>query len=182
MYSPMQDAAVRMGEQVYAAWAALRLGLLLGDAVDVAAAEGDLPGLDPHDLAVREHLLQLLDGQPVVFVAVLGGDNGPVDDEKVHIRGDADLAVFPGGGALHGVDGLRPLQIAGLFRQAQLVHRQAAALGIGGLAQGAEGVLGRLIEGVLRVLGPDARHLSRGHEAGHGSIPSRSQMTFSHPR
>lgn len=167
MYSPMQDAAVRMGEQVYAAWAALRLGLLLGDAVDVAAAEGDLPGLDPHDLAVREHLLQLLDGQPVVFVAVLGGDNGPVDDEKVHIRGDADLAVFPGGGALHGVDGLCPLQIAGLFRQAQLVHRQAAALGIGGLAQGAEGVLGRLIEGVLRVLGPDARHLSRGHEAGH---------------
>lgn len=73
MYSPMQDAAVRMGEQVYAAWAALRLGLLLGDAVDVAAAEGDLPGLDPHDLAVREHLLQLLDGQPVVFVTVLGG-------------------------------------------------------------------------------------------------------------
>ena len=47
------------------------------------------------------------------------------------------------------------------------MHRQAAALGVGGLAQGAEGVLGRLIEGVLRVLGPDARHLSRGHEAGH---------------
>lgn len=92
----MQDAAVRMGEQVYAAWAALRLGLLLGDAVDVAAAEGDLPGLDPHNLAVREHLLQLLDGQPVVFITVLGGDNGPVDDEKVHIRGDADLAVSRG--------------------------------------------------------------------------------------
>ena len=53
MYSPMQDAAVRMGEQVYAAWAALRLGLLLGDAVDVAAAEGDLPRLHTHDLGGR---------------------------------------------------------------------------------------------------------------------------------
>ena len=51
--------------------------------------------------------------------------------------------------------------------QAQLVHRQPPALGVGGLAQGAEGVLGRLIKGVLRVLGPDAGHLPRGHEAGH---------------
>ena len=63
-----------------------RLGLLLGDAVDVAAAEGHLPGLDPHDLPVREHLLQLLDGQLVVFIAVLGGDNGPVDDEEITRR------------------------------------------------------------------------------------------------
>ena len=62
----------------------------------------------------------LLDGQLVVFIAVLRGDDGPVDDEEIHIRGDADLAVFPGYGTLHGVDGLGALQPAGLTGQAQL--------------------------------------------------------------
>ena len=60
-----------------------------------------------------------------------------VDDEEVHIRRDADLAVLTGDGALHGVDGRpRPRSIARLFRQAELVHLQLAALGVRRLRSG----------------------------------------------
>ena len=84
--------------------------LLLGDAVDIAAAEGDLLRLHTHDLAVGEHLAHLFDGDCVVFVAVLRQDDAAVDDEEVHIRRDADLAVLTGNGAFHSVDGIRALE------------------------------------------------------------------------
>ena len=78
----------------------------------------------------------------------LGQDHAAVDDEEVHIRRDADLAVLTGDGALHGVDGLGSLQPTGLTGQAQLMHLQPPTLGVGGLRQGAVGVLRRLIEGL----------------------------------
>ena len=78
--------------------------------MDIAAAEGDLLRLHAHDLAVGEHFLHLFDGDCVVFVAVLRQDDRAVDDQKVHIRRDADLAVLAGDGALHSVDGIRALE------------------------------------------------------------------------
>ena len=47
------------------------------------------------------------------------------------------------------------------------MHLQPPALGVGGLRQGAVGVLRRLIEGVVLVLRPNTGHLPRRHEAGH---------------
>ena len=55
-------------------------------------------------------LLHLFDGDCVVFVAVLRQDDRAVDDQEVHIRRDADLAVLTRDSALHGVDGIRTLE------------------------------------------------------------------------
>jgi len=141
--------------------------LLLGDAVDVAAAEGNLLGQHAHDFPVREHGLHLLHRQSVVLVAVLGENDGAVDNQEVHVRGNGNLAILSGNGSLHRVDGGRALQQAGLFGQAQLVYLQLAALGIRSFAQSFVGGLCLLIERILRILGPNAGHLAGGDEAGH---------------
>lgn len=57
-------------------------GLLLGDTVNVAAAEGHLTGLHAHHLTVREHLLYLTHRQRIVLVAVLGRITPPLTMRK----------------------------------------------------------------------------------------------------
>ena len=57
--------------------------LLLGDAVDVAAAVENLRGVHADDFAVGEHALDLLDGELVVGVVVLGDDDAAVDNEEL---------------------------------------------------------------------------------------------------
>ena len=59
--------------------------LLLGDAVDVAAAVENLRGVHADDFAVGEHALDLLDGELVVGVVVLGDDDAAVDNEEIEV-------------------------------------------------------------------------------------------------
>ena len=106
-------------------------------------------------------------GEQVVLVAVLWKDDRAVDDQEVHIRGDAHLAVLAGDRPLDGVDRLRPFEQARLLRQAELMHLQAAALGVGRLTERTEDVLRLLIKRMVLVLCPDAGHLARPDEAGH---------------
>ena len=63
-------------------------GLLLGDAVDVAAAVGDLLRAHADDPTLRKHRLNLLDGELIVLVAVLRQDYAAVEAELLGTRAD----------------------------------------------------------------------------------------------
>ena len=68
--------------------------LLLRDAVDISAAERDFFGPDRLDNVAGEHGLNLLNGERVVLVAILGHDDRVVRDQEVHVRSDRDFAFF----------------------------------------------------------------------------------------
>ena len=142
--------------------------------MDVAAAVDDLVGLDAHalvdalapDLVVD--LLERVDGQLVVLVAVLRDDDAVVGHEVVHVGGDQRLVGDARLGVLVGVDGVAGglVHVQRLHGHAELVDLQLAALGVNRVGEGLVGGVALLVERVLGVVGPDADHDARGDEGG----------------
>ena len=142
--------------------------------MDVAAAEDDLLGLNADalvdalapDLVVD--LLERVDGQLVVLVAVLRDDNAVVGHEVVHVGGDQRLVGDARLGVLVGVDGVA----GGLVHEqrvhghAELVDLHLAALGVNGVGEGLVGGVALLVERILGIVGPDAGHDARSDERG----------------
>ena len=108
------------------------LGLLLGDAVDVAATEQDLAGIDAHDLTVGEDLAHLGHGGLVGGVVEERHHDAAIGAVVVDVGGCEALALDARNGALLDVDA--PLLLLGDEDgpgAVELVDLELAALGVG---------------------------------------------------
>ena len=144
--------------------------------MDVAAAKDDLlGGLDADDLegalapGLVVDLLEGLDGQVIVLVTVLRGDDAVVGHQVVHVGSDQRLVGHARLGVLVDVDGVAGglVHEDGVHGHGELVDLELAALGVGGVGEGLVGLMALAVEGVLGVVGPDAGHDARGDEGRH---------------
>lgn len=139
-----------------------RLGLLLGDAVDVAAAVDNLASHDTDDFTVRISSLDILERLGVIGIAELRYKHCAVDGQEVEV---ARLESILGGTRQHALDGVNR---AGLLlghiyrgrRHNHLVDLELAATGIRRLGKRLIRLLALLVELMVGIIGPHAADLA----------------------
>lgn len=143
-----------------------RRRLLLGDAMDVAAAEEDLAPRDHHHLVLGEHALEDRPGLGVLGIVEARRDDAAVDDQEVHVgagQANGGIARLAALDDIHAVAlFLGRVQRAG---DRHLVYHQLASLGVAAFFQHAEGGLAAQVVRVVLVVGPGQQHLAGTHVA-----------------